>query len=174
MLAVDPARTHLHDAEPSRRRERVAVDPVVAETVVVARDERFGADLSDQVIVRELLSGQGAERPVEGNDDHVIHPQLFQQGRFLVERRQQPQPFGLSQRDARVRLEGQHDAFAAVGAGLGDQPPDQGAVAQVHAVVRPDGDRRTDEVRKCVETVKYPHLSLPLRHTVTNCSRRSP
>ena len=90
-------------------------------------------------------------------DDAV--PQLFQQGRFLVERRQQPQPFGLSQRDARVRLEGQHDAFAVVGAGLGDQPPDQGAVAQVHAVVRPDGDRRTDEVRKCVETVKYPHLS---------------
>lgn len=46
--------------------------------------------------------------------------------RAAVERRQQPQPFGLSQRDARVRLEGQHNAFAAVGAGPGDQPPDQG------------------------------------------------
>ena len=145
----------------------------MAETVVVARDERFGADPSDQVIVHELLPGQGAECPVEGNDDHVIHSQFFQQGRFLVERRQQTQSFGPSQRDARVRLEGQHDALAAVGAGLGDQPPDQGAVAQVHTVVRPDGDRRADEVRKCVETVKNPHLSLS-RHTVTNCSRRSP
>ena len=145
----------------------------MAEAVVETCNEGFGSDPADQVVGHELLAGEGTERSVERYDDYIVDSQFRQQGQFLVERRQQAQPFGPAQRDARMRLEGQYDTLAAVGAGFGDQPPDQSPVAQVYAVVRPDGHRRTDELRKRIETVKNPHLSLS-RHAFTSCCRRSP
>lgn len=137
-----------------QRRQTVAVDAVVAETVIVSGHERLGPHLSYQIAPGEFLAGEGAERAVERDHDHVVHPQPAEQRHLFVERRKQPQSLAASQRDAGMRVEGQHDAFASDSAGFGREAVDQRAVSEVHAVVRPHGDDRADEPRQRVETTE--------------------
>lgn len=52
--APDVALIDPDDSEPQCG-DRIAVDPVVAEAVVVARDERLGPEAADQVVQDKLL-----------------------------------------------------------------------------------------------------------------------
>lgn len=72
----------------------------MAEAVVVARDERLGPEAADQVVQDKLPAGQGAECLVERNDNDMIDAQAFEQRDLLVERSEQLQPRGASERDA--------------------------------------------------------------------------
>ena len=56
--------------------------------------------------------------------------------------------------------------IAALCAGPPGNGTQQGQVPAVHAVVRSDGHRRTDEMRKCIEPVKNPHVRPPGNRTV--------
>lgn len=89
--APDVALIDPDDSEPQCG-DRIAVDPVVAEAVVVARDERLGPEAADQVVQDKLPAGQGAECLVERNDDDMIDAQAFEQRNLLVERSEQLQP----------------------------------------------------------------------------------
>ena len=66
-----------------------------------------------------------------------------------------------AERHAGMGFEREYDALAALCAGPPGNGAQQGQVSAVHAVVRSDGDRRTDEMRECIEPVKNPHVRLP-------------
>ena len=129
-------------------------------------------DVHGAALAVKFIAPDAGKQPVTRKDLHRMLEHQVQQLVFLQRERQLLAAGAHGVRGGVALDVPAAQRLAALAAEL--RPAQQSAVAQVHAVVRPDGDRRADEVRKCVETVKYPHLSLPLRHTVTNCSRRSP
>ena len=134
----------------------------MAEAVVVADDERPRADAPLEVALDELPAREGAEGAVEGNDNHVVDAQTFEQRELFVERRQLAEPVGAPQRDARMGVERQHDALAARGAGLLAQPCKQRLMTQMNTVERTHRHGRLAEPRQCIETVEYPHRAVQL------------
>ena len=134
---------------------------VAPEAVVEAHDQRFGADAPHEVVADERVGREGAECLVERDDDQVVDALLSEQVYLLFERGQQPQAVGPAERHAGMGFEREYDALAALCAGPPGNGAQQGQVSAVHAVVRSDGDRRTDEMRECIEPVKNPHVRLP-------------
>ena len=135
----------------------------MTEAVVVAGDQRLGADLADQAAFDELATRQSGEGSVERDHDHAVDARNGEQRDLFVERREQPQPFAASERYARMGVERQYDALAARRTGLRHETLEQRPVAAVDAVVGADRDDRVPERRQGVETVEYLHLAVRAR-----------
>ena len=140
--AVDETLADPHDAQHTESLDTVGVEPVMAEAVVVTDDDGFGAD-------------------------EDVDPELFQQRSLSVERSENAQSVAVSQGDARMRLEREDDAFSANCPGLGDEAPDQSAVAEMDPVERTDRDDGMPERGERSETSEK-------AHGTTDWKRRSP
>lgn len=165
--AVDETLADPHDAQHTESLDTVGVEPVMAEAVVVTDDDGFGADRLADMLPDELAARQGAECAVERNDDEDIDPELFQQRSLSVERSENAQSVAVSQDNARMRLEREDDAFSANCPGLGDEAPDQSAVAEMDPVERTDRDDGMPERGERSETSEK-------AHGTTDWKRRSP
>lgn len=168
LFGVHVAFADFHDLQSEAVAAQIVVTAllVAPEAVVEAHDQRFGADAPHEVVADERVGRKGAECLVERDDDQVVDALLSEQVNFLFERGQQPQAVGPAERHAGMGFEREYDALAALCASPPGNGTQQGQVPAVHAVVRSDGHRRTDEMRKCIEPVKNPHVRPPGNRTV--------
>lgn len=173
LFGVHVAFADFHDLQSKAVAAQIVVTAllVAPEAVVEAHDQRFGADAPHEVVADERVGRKGAECLVERDDDQVVDALLSEQVNLLFERGQQPQAVGPAERHAGMGFEREYDALAALCAGPPGNGAQQGQVSAVHAVVRSDGDRRTDEMRECIEPVKTRMSACP---AAGRCSVRSP
>mmetsp|Transcript_70428 Transcript_70428/g.165811 ORF Transcript_70428/g.165811 Transcript_70428/m.165811 type:complete len:423 (-) Transcript_70428:2047-3315(-) len=141
---------------------RVIALALGAKAEVVAHQHVLRAQAIDQHLADEVLRGQGGERLVEGQDDHLVHAAAFELDQLVAQRgdagRRQLGLAGLGGEEvARMRLEGQHAARQATVAGLGLQQRQHGLVAAVHAVEIADGQRAGGRDAGMVEASEHSH-----------------
>ena len=108
---------------------------VVSEVVVITHNKLFYAESADEVAVDKLLARKAAKGPIEGDNHNIIYARLLEQGALLVECREQSQPLVVAERDARMRLEGEHNALATARLGTTNNLVEQNAMPRVNSVV---------------------------------------
>ena len=113
----------------------------MSEPEVLSGHDHSRAEVADKELLGEVLRRQCRQSVVERNDAHMVGPCIAQQSHPVLQRGQATRR-GIGAHDChRMRIEGEYGQRQVRGVRLLAGDGQQGAVAAVHAVEHPYGDR---------------------------------